>query len=98
MTVRIPRLANVWEDAGPGWAPDTRADGRPCHPLVKCRCGAILHVTAHTVHEDGRLTASFYHRFEPPAPPREVERSCGWHEFLTLEGWDGGLVVPEVRA
>lgn len=98
MTVTIPRLANIWEDAGPGWAPDVLCDGRHCHPLVKCRCGAILHVTAHTVHEDGRLTASFYHQFAPPAPVREIERSCGWHEFLILDGWSGGLIPPEVRA
>lgn len=94
MSVTIPRLANIWEDPGPGWGPDQRADGEPCHPLIKCRCQRILHITAHTVHEDGTVWASFLHQFQAPAPQREIDASCGWHEFIVLDGWDGGHVDP----
>lgn len=102
-TVRIPKLANLWDElvppplvvGSPGWVPLTTQDGRPARPLIRCNCGHLMGIGLHHVHVDGRVTASFYHKDYGEGGPR----GCEWHVFLELDGYDGPEFPPsEVHA
>lgn len=75
----------------PGWIRIKRySNGQICKPLIRCNCGKITGIGLHHVYVDGRVTASFYDKFNNPYNPD----GCGWHVFLVLDGWDGGEFPP----
>jgi len=89
--MRIPRGRFDDKSLAPAWLPCVEGDDKkPCRPIIRCKCGKLMGIGLHHVHADGRVTASFYHAAPAPDP-------CGFHEFLELEGWDGGEFPPEVR-
>jgi hypothetical protein len=59
----------------------------PSKPIIRCCCGKFMSIGLHHVHPDGRVTASFLH--DQPVPD-----SCGFHEFLELEGYTGPEFPP----
>lgn len=87
--VEIPRLTE-YEDPGPGWRAVRSQSGEILKPVIKCRCGFHVGIGLHHVHEDGRVTASFYHSKEC-----DPERGCGWHVFLKLLDYDQGEFLPD---
>lgn len=82
-----------FDSAAPCWI-GVSADGKPCKPLIKCKCGKICGIGLHHVHADGRVTASFYHseatEFVDGGKTYRHEPGCGWHVFLKLLDYDRG--------
>lgn len=48
--------------------------------LIGCRCGQTLSLSQHEIAPSGEVNPSVGHL--PPA-------GCGFHEFITLSGWQG---------
>lgn len=97
--VTIKRATGDWDNApttyisqqnqGPCWIRALDVADNVCKPLIKCNCGELVALAyGHHVHSDGKVTNSFYHR-EP--------EGCGWHVFLTLDGWTGEDLPPETE-
>jgi hypothetical protein len=78
----------------PSWIRMEHQNGTPAKPLIVCACGELRGIGLHHVHTDGRVTASFYHRFAGGANHPESGPGCGFHEFLELEGYDGPEFLP----
>ena len=65
----------------PVWHPiANHQDGTPHKPIVRCDCGQWVGLQAHSIEPSGEVNASFLHK----------PNGCGWHVFITLDGWDGG--------
>ncbi|MEQ9393290.1 MAG: hypothetical protein RLO03_13890 [Balneola sp.] len=64
----------------PSWIEE---DGKK--PIIICKCGRGTVIDNHTLHKDGRVTASYYHSESMPL-------GCGWHVFLRLKNWNGGYI------
>ena len=93
--MKIPRGACDEETVRPAWLPiqtGTAPDSAMGKPLIRCACGKLVGLGLHHVHADGRVTASFYHYW--PTLPEGYEQGCWFHEYLELEGWDGGEFPP----
>jgi hypothetical protein len=89
----IPQID--YELPGPGWIP--RDDnGEVIRPLIKCACGNLNTASAHHIHADGRVTASYYHAKEPIPSQNWAGGGCGFHEFLELANWTGQEFPPNV--
>lgn len=95
MNVEIPKGDH--ETPAPCWIP-VSCGGKPCKPLIKCKCGKICGIGLHHVHADGRVTASFYHseasEFVDNGRTYRHEPGCGWHVFLKLLDYDRGEFPP----
>jgi hypothetical protein len=88
--MKIPRLDDPRDPRpGPGWIAVGNTDGAPLKPLVRCNCGTLIGIAAHSVAADGTVTASFFH--DKGCDPA---RGCDWHEFITLDGYDGPAFGP----
>lgn len=87
---------SVWADypvvGKPCWYKVTR-NGAPAKPLIRCNCGSVSGIGLHTVHADGRVMNSFYHKRGIVYP--DDSKGCEWHVFLQLAGWDGGEIGPD---
>ena len=107
MLTPIPK--GDYDSPAPCWIPfRLLADGRvlsgegegtPIKPRIKCACGKVCNIGLHHVHEDGRVTASFY-----DSPAREFvengrkyrhEPGCGWHVHLKLLDYRDGEFPPK---
>jgi len=83
--MKIPKGSFEDKTIKPAWVLE---DGAARKPFIRCACGWLFTLRLHHVHADGRVTASFLH-------PPDDSLSCGFHEFLELDGWDGGEFLPE---
>lgn len=83
--MRIPKGSYENDALAPAWIPVVDSQGRTVKPVIRCACGRLASIRLHHLHADGRVTASF------------LEHSCGFHEFLELDGWSGGEFPPEPR-
>lgn len=91
MNVTIPKC-NENHDNYPCWVPITNSNKETLKPIIRCQCGAYCGIGLHHVHEDGRVTASFYHKKEEGQTDPHI--GCDWHVFLTLENYDLGEFLP----
>ena len=80
MNIPVIDQERPYREQGPAWL--QLGGGRP---YIVCRCGLNRIIPLHHVHADGRVTASFL-----------CEPGCGFHEWLTLDGWTGQEFPPEV--
>lgn len=88
--MNIPKLDDPRDlRPGAGWIAISSTDGRPLKPLIRCNCGALIGISAHSVATDGTVTASFL--YDKGCDP---VRGCGWHEFLVLESYNGPKFGP----
>lgn len=91
MTVEIPK--GDYESQAPCWVARSH-EGVPAKPAIKCMCGEICYIGLHHVHEDGRVTESFYHskasEFEFQGRKYAHDPGCGWHVYLTLKDYECG--------
>lgn len=87
---QIPR--GDWDSPAPCWIPVTDSDGARLKPLIKCNCGKVTGIGLHHVHEDGTVTASFYHKGGNVSP--EDPEGCEWHVHLKLLEYDQGDFPP----
>lgn len=89
--MRIPQGSYDDESIKPAWLPLQNSEGQPVKPVIRCACGNLLGMGLHHVHPDGRVTASFYHWWDPAyiAQYPGMEQGCGFHEYLELDGWTG---------
>ncbi len=62
-------------------------------PHVVCKCGKHCNIDLHHVHEDGRVTESFYHYWNDK-PADDPNQGCGWHVYLKLLDYDRGEFLP----
>lgn len=106
--VLIPRI-DEWHDPenlklGPGWSGVYRqeGDGQKVYlkPHIRCKCGAWTGIGLHTVHADGRVTASFFDATaeQLAAMGEQGKRftpGCGWHVFIKLAGYTYGPFPSE---
>jgi len=91
--VHIPKGSYDQPDLKPAWLPTVEhGTSRPLKPIIRCACGKLAGIGLHHVHPDGRVTASFYHPLTGWAG--EAGPGCGFHEFLTLDGWTGEDFPP----
>lgn len=94
MIVEIPRLENMGDDdEGPGWYRVVGSDGKPHKPIIRCKCGRLTGIGGHTVHADGTVTASFYHKRGNVYP--EDPEGCEWHEYIRLLDYNCGHFEPD---
>ena len=88
--LRIPKMDPLdGKPGGPGWCHVNAGDGRRLKPLIRCRCGWWCGIGLHSVAADGTVSASFHH-----TPECDPGRGCGWHAFVTLDGYDGPAFGP----
>jgi hypothetical protein len=106
-TVTIPKITSE-DDLGsnragaPGWAECHRlagGTGIPLKPLIRCNCGEWSGIGLHHVHQDGRVTASFFHATAAELAAmgeggKRFHPGCGWHVFLILADYDYGEYLP----
>ena len=74
--------ATRWLPAGPGWI--ERAGFKP---MVRCNCNRLVGLGAHTIAKSGLVSASFL----------DLDLSgggCGWHVWITLDGYNGPAFGP----
>lgn len=75
MTINIPKLKDgedPWGTPNRWWI---RSDGQV---MITCpKCGMILGIPTHEIHQDGTVHPSVLHSFP----------ECGWHEFVKLEDY-----------
>jgi hypothetical protein len=98
--VLVPRIPNgctsdEWRANSPGWSPCEDTGGKRLKPLIRCNCGAWSGIRLHHVHEDGTVTASFWHAKKHEHPDGD-EHGCGWHVMLKLLDYDQGDFPPGV--
>lgn len=84
--IEIPK-ANAQHDNYPCWVDTYDPAGNRVRPHIICKCGVNTNIGNHTIHSDGRITASYFHHVKDGEG--EVH-GCGWHVYLKMIGWDGG--------
>ena len=89
----IPK-AKYDDEISPSWIPIRDSEGKPCRPLIRCKCGHISGISLHHVHADGTVTASFFHDVNPHPDIGYAGGGCGWHVFLKLLDYDQGDFPP----
>ncbi len=77
----------------PVWLQPVDGMGNKLKPIIRCNCGQWSGIGLHHVHEDGTVTASFFHARKNEHPQGD-DSGCGWHVFLKLKGWTGGDFPP----
>lgn len=87
----IPRV-NEAGDNFPCWTHTVDTNGNVLRPHIICKCGKHTNIGNHHVHEDGNVTASYYHWYEDRP---EKMQGCGWHVFLKLLDYSDGEFLPE---
>ena len=80
----------------PAWECPVTRTGIICRPIIRCNCGRWCGIGAHHVHEDGTVTASFFHAHSSTGLPHSTADGCGWHEMLKLQDYNKGEFLPEV--
>lgn len=93
--MQIPR-STYDEPTRPAWIPVRLSGDRPGKPILRCACGDLIGLAAHSVAANGAVTASFYHHWslEQVAALGLRSQGCGFHEWLVLEGYDGPAFGP----
>lgn len=94
--IEIPR--GTTDAPVPCWIPVCYVkDGREIKlkPLIKCQCGHLSGIGLHHVHDDGTVTASFFHDKAPHPDIGYAGGGCGWHVFLKLKDYDQGDFPPK---
>lgn len=91
--IEIPK--GDYDSPAPCWISTvTHGTGQPCRPLIKCNCGHISGIGLHHVHQDGTVTASFFHDVAPHPDIGYAGGGCGWHVWLKLKDYDLGKFPP----
>ena len=85
--MKIPKSTYEASDVKPAWLPSYDQRGNQRKPVIRCQCGMLIGLGAHSVDLDGTVRNSFAH-----TPP--VAGACGFHEHLQLEGWIGTRAFP----
>lgn len=95
--VSIPR--GTFESQGPCWIPRENMHGRNIRPVIKCNCQKICYISLHHVHDDGRVTESFFDskdvEFTHQGKTYGHVSGCGWHVYLQLLDYDQGEFPPQ---
>lgn len=100
--IEIPKIEDDEFDSranSPGWIQPVQQqeDGslKPLKPIIRCNCGMLCGIGLHHVHQDGTVTASFYHK-RGPAGSADFSSpdGCEWHVFLKLKDYAGGDFPP----
>lgn len=87
--ITIPRVKANSNNDPPCWTLTDIDDPDVWYkPLIFCRCGELTSIGNHTVHKDGRVTASYFHT--------HGKQPCGWHVHIKLENWIGIEFPPQV--
>lgn len=100
--ILIPELKDLsgaeWtRKSSPAWIQPVDSEGRKLKPIIRCNCGNWCGIGLHSVHEDGTITASFYHSQGTNYAIGESPEGCGWHEFLKLADYSGGPFGPDKK-
>lgn len=90
--VSIPKT-NEENSNYPCWIPVVNPEGERIRPAVRCKCGSYCSIQLHHIHEDGTVTASFYH--QKADGQKEPHIGCEWHVYLKFEDYDWGEFKPE---
>ena len=96
--IEIPKW-NGNREMKPAWVYTVDSNDNVLRPHIICICGDVTNIGNHHIHEDGTITASYYHCIEDCYPIDEDGKiktmiGCRWHVFLKMKDWIGLEFLP----